>query len=69
MRMPCEVEGVKMRVISNIPGPMGIAVREEGTFMSSNKEHLNDEMLQDTNTLSRSCRVGDCESKWNMLSV
>ncbi|KAJ7377706.1 hypothetical protein OS493_027268 [Desmophyllum pertusum] len=54
----CQVEeGVKIRAISNIPGPMGIAVMEEGTvFMSSSKEHalysLNEEeMLEDTDAL------------------
>ena len=78
----CQVdEGVKIRVISNLPGPMGIAVTEEGTvFVSCSKEHAlysvrEEEMLQDTNTLSRSC--GDAsaghrdgvESKWNMPSA
>lgn len=80
----CHVEeGVKIQAISNIPGPMGIAVMEQGAvFMSSCKEHalysLNEEeMLEDTDaliTLTRLC--GDdsghrdgVESRWNMPSA
>ena len=74
-------EGEKIRVISNLPCPIGIAVTEEGTvFVSCSKEHAlycvrEEEMLQDTNTLSRSCgdssagHRGGVESKWNMPSA
>ncbi|KAJ7377699.1 hypothetical protein OS493_027261 [Desmophyllum pertusum] len=79
----CHVEeGVKIQAISNIPGPMGIAVMEQGAvFMSSCKEHalysLNEEeMLEDTDALITLTRLsGDnsghrdgVESRWNMPS-
>ena len=77
----CQVgEGLRLRTISDIPSPTGIAVTDCRTvFLSSSKENAlfslkDEEMLRGTETLTKvsggtAGHCDDVKSGWNMPSL